>query len=112
MSAMRLVTSLCLGTALLLGSATLALADSKAFLGRWNIQSTDTATPGVYWLELTDTNGELSGRFLNRGGSPVKLASVSVTGDELTFTTASANANAPGQTHRATLKVRWTSRIS
>jgi hypothetical protein len=104
MSAMRLVTSLCLGTALLLGSATQSLADTKALLGRWNIQSTDAATPGVYWLELTDTNGELSGRFLNRGGSPVKLASVSVTGDDLTFTTGSPNANTPGQTHKASLK--------
>lgn len=99
---MRLVTSLLLGAALLLGGATSCLADTKAFLGRWNIQATD-GSPGVYWLEVTDNAGTLEGKFLNRGGSPVKLAAVSVTGDELTFTTAGAGTN-PGQTHRATIK--------
>lgn len=100
--AMRLVTSLLLGVALLVGSATPTFADAKLFLGRWNLQSTDAQTPAVFWLELTEENGQLAGTFLNRGGSPVKLASVSVTGDQLTFTTA-GQGNAPGQTHKATL---------
>ncbi len=100
---MRLVTSLLVGVALLIGSATHARADTQAFLGRWNLQSTDAANPAVFWLELTQDNGQLAGKFLNRGGSPVPLASVSVTGDTLTFATA-GQGNNPGQTHTATLK--------
>lgn len=102
MGRMRLVTSLLLGAALLLGGAAPSLADTKAFLGRWNLQSTDAQPPAVFWLELAEENGQLTGKFLNRGGSPVKLASVSVTGDTLTFTTAGQGNNA-GQTHKATL---------
>ncbi len=100
---MRLVTALFLGIALLAGGATPSFADTKDFLGRWNLQGTDPAAPAVFWLEVTEENGQLAGRFLNRGGSPVPLAKVSVTGDTLTFTTA-GQGNNPGQTHTATLK--------
>jgi hypothetical protein len=100
---MRLLSSLSLAAALLAGSAALAVADTRDFLGRWNMQSTDATTPAVYWLEVTEENGQLAGKFLNRGGSPVKLASVAVKGDQLTFTTAGQGTN-PGQTHTATLK--------
>lgn len=100
---MRLLSSLTLAAVLVAGSATHALADTKAFLGRWNMQSTDAAMPAVFWLEVTEENGQLAGKFLNRGGSPVKLASVAVSGDTLTFTTA-GQGNNPGQTHTATLK--------
>ena len=103
MRPMQLLCSLTLGLALLIAGATPAFADTKAFLGRWNLQSTDASMPAVFWLEVTEENGELAGRFLNRGGSPVKLASVSVTGDQLTFTT-TGQGTAPGQTHTATLK--------
>ena len=41
--------------------------------------------------------------FLNRGGSPEKLASVEIKGDELLFHTAGAGTR-PGQTHHAKLK--------
>ncbi len=99
---MRLLPTLLVGVALLLGGAAHSLADTKAFVGRWNIQPTD-GTPGVYWLEVTDAGGALEGRFLNRGGSPVKLASVVVAGNELRFTTAAAGTT-PGQTHTATVK--------
>ena len=102
MSAMRL-TSLFVSAALLLGSAGHLMAETKDFLGRWNLQATDAQAPAVFWLELTEENGQVVGKFLNRGGSPVKLASVSITGDQLTFTTA-GQGNNPGQTHKATLK--------
>ena len=49
---------------------------------------------------MKEENGQLTGMFLNRGGSPVKLASIEVKGDELVFQTAGNN-NAPGQTHTA-----------
>jgi hypothetical protein len=60
-------------------------ADSKAFLGRWNLTGTGENSNYVYWLEVNDQDGKLSGRLLNRGGSPVPLDSVSVEGDELVF---------------------------
>lgn len=97
-----LFASLLAAAALLVCSASPALADTKDFLGRWNLQSADTPR-AVFWLELTQDGGDVTGRFLNRGGSPVALAKVSIAGDQLTFTTASSG-NTPGQTHTATLK--------
>ena len=41
--------------------------------------------------------------FLNRGGSPEKLESVEIKGDQLVFRTAGAGTR-PGQTHHAKLK--------
>jgi hypothetical protein len=80
-----------------------ARADDKAFLGRWNLTGTGADSNAVYWLELKDEGGQLSGMFLNRGGSPVKLASVKVEGDELVFTTAAPEGRT-GQTFRAKRK--------
>ena len=40
---------------------------------------------GIYWLEIKDEGGQLTGMFLNRGGSPVKLATVKVENGELFF---------------------------
>jgi hypothetical protein len=89
--------------ALLLTAAVVHLrADNKAFLGRWNLTGTGADSTAIFWLEVKEENGQLSGMFLNRGGSPVKLASIEVKGDELVFTTAGANNN-PGQTHTAKL---------
>jgi hypothetical protein len=89
--------------ALLVAAAVVHLrADNKAFLGRWNLTGTGADSTAIYWLEVKEDNGQLSGLFLNRGGSPVKLASIEVKGDELVFTTAGANNN-PGQTHTAKL---------
>jgi 3-keto-disaccharide hydrolase len=59
-------------------------AEPNPFLGRWNI-----AGPGangetnVYWLELKDQGGQLSGMFLNRVSSPVPLAVAKVVDGEL-----------------------------
>lgn len=92
---------------LTLAAAVVALqpvhADRADFLGRWNLTGTGSDSNAVFWLELKDENGQLTGMFLNRGGSPVKLASVEITGDQLVFTTAGAEKR-PGQTHKATLK--------
>lgn len=99
---MRRLSFLLLATALVLPGATRTFADTKDFLGRWNLTGTGEDSSAVFWLEIKEEAGQLSGMFLNRGGSPVKLASVSVTGDELVFQTAAAGNN-PGQTHRARL---------
>lgn len=86
---------------MLLVAATMqTLADNQPFLGRWNLTGTGADSAAVFWLEVKEENGQLSGLFLNRGGSPVKLASIEVKGDELVFQTAGSGTN-PGQTHHA-----------
>ena len=78
-------------------------ADQKAFLGRWNLTGTGAHTDRVYWLEVKDEGGKLSGMFLNRGGSPLPLESVKVEGDQLIFQIA-ARPNVPAIEHRAKLE--------
>ena len=76
----------------------------QGFLGRWNLTGTGQDTNRVYWLEVTEQNGQLSGMFLNRGGSPVPLASIKVQGNELLFQLAPGNNKQPGAEFRATLE--------
>ncbi|MGH9161876.1 MAG: 3-keto-disaccharide hydrolase [Vicinamibacteraceae bacterium] len=78
-------------------------ADSTPFLGRWNLMSVDQEPPSVYWLEVTEENGALSGKLLNRGGSPLPLQAVSVEGDELIFRPESSG-NRPSPEFRARIK--------
>jgi hypothetical protein len=103
MSVMRRLVSLAFTAALLVAATTTTRADHQAFLGRWNLTGTGADSNAVFWLELKEENGQLSGMFLNRGGSPVKLASVEVKGDELVFTTAAPEGRT-GQTFRAKRK--------
>jgi hypothetical protein len=79
--------------AIVLAGAVVAMsAQQNPFLGRWNVTGTGANSANVYWLEIKDDGGQLTGMFLNRGGSPVKLASVKVENGELVFqTTPSAN---------------------
>jgi hypothetical protein len=103
MSAMRRLALLAFTAALVAAAVITTRADQKAFLGRWNLMGTGADSGAVYWLEVTEDNGQLAGMFLNRGGSPVKLASVKVEGDELVFTTAAPEGRT-GQTFRARVK--------
>ena len=98
MSIMRRLASLAFSAALLAAAVTPAGADQKAFLGRWNLSGTGADSGAVYWLEVTEEAGQLSGMFLNRGGSPVKLASIAVEGNVLVFSTAPPAEGRPGQT--------------
>src|SRR5207249_10146036 len=59
-------------------------AEQNPYLGRWNLTGIG-ADAGIYWLEIRDEGGQLTGMFLNRGGSPVKLATVKVENGELFF---------------------------
>lgn len=68
-------------------SITTAGAQNTPYLGRWNITGTGESA-GVYWLEVTENAGQLTGMFLNRGGSPVKLASITIENGELVWQTA------------------------
>jgi hypothetical protein len=70
-------------------------AQANPFLGKWNITGTGPHEGNVYWLEVKDEGGQLTGMFLNRVGSPGRLAVVKVDGDELVFQ-ASGRGNQPG----------------
>jgi hypothetical protein len=78
-------------------------ADSTPFLGRWNLMSVDHEPTYVYWLEVTEEGGGLTGRLLNRGGSPLPLQAISVEGNELIFR-AAAPGNRPSPEFRARLE--------
>jgi hypothetical protein len=62
----------------------------SAFVGRWNLTGTGPDADHIYWLEVKDDAGKLSGMFLNRGGSPVPLFVVKVENGDLIFQTGSA----------------------
>jgi hypothetical protein len=81
-----------------------AAVQNQGFLGRWNLTGTGQDANRVYWLEVTEQNGQLSGMFLNRGGSPVPLASVKVQGGELVFQLPVGTNKQPGAEFRATLE--------
>jgi len=80
-----------------------AAPQTQGFLGRWNLTGTGQDSDRVYWLEVSETGGKLSGMFLNRGGSPVPLASIAVNGGELVFQLAPGNDKQPGAAFQAKL---------
>jgi hypothetical protein len=76
-------------------SITSAGAQNNPYLGRWNITPAGDDA-GVYWLEVKEDAGQLTGMFLNRGGSPVKLPSIKIENGELVWQTAApARGTAP-----------------
>src|SRR5262245_22424900 len=81
-----------------------AAPQHQGFLGRWNLTGTGADADKIYWLEVTEANGALSGKFLNRGGSPVPLGSVKIDGSTLVFQMAPGRDNQPGTEFRATLQ--------
>ena len=77
----------------------------QGFLGRWNLTGTGEDTNRDL-LARGHRQGRpaLSGMFLNRGGSPVPLASVAVENNELVFQLAAGNNKQPGAEFRARLE--------
>lgn len=78
------------GTILLLSAILLTTAAPRAqsanpFLGAWNITGTGTDSAMIFWLEVKNDGGKLSGLFLNRTGHPLPLAVVKVENGELIF---------------------------
>jgi len=80
-----------------------AAPQNQGFLGRWNLTGTGEDANRVYWLEVSEEGGQLSGMFLNRSGNPIKLASVAVQGKELVFQLPVGNNKQPGAEFRAAL---------
>jgi hypothetical protein len=71
------------------------LQAQNGFIGRWNFTGTGDYADRVYWLEVTETNGALSGLFLNRTGSPVTLETVKIDNGELIFQMRGGRGEAP-----------------
>ena len=95
MTTRSLVVGAAVAAVLTVASLPSAEAQSNPYVGRWNITPAAPAT-GVYWLEVKEAGGQLSGMFLNRGGSPVKLPTIKVENGELVWQTAPpANGVAP-----------------
>jgi hypothetical protein len=65
-----------LSVALILAAAVLpaAVRQQNPYLGAWNLTGTGQDSANVYWLEIKDSGGTLSGMFLNRTSSPFALA--------------------------------------
>lgn len=73
-----------------------AAAAQDAFLGKWDI----TAANGwIYWLEVKQEGGRITGSFLNRGGSVTPLPEIAIEGGQLTF--APVHGQGPKVVHRA-----------
>jgi 3-keto-disaccharide hydrolase len=99
---MRLLTLV--AAALVITAILPSAAQQQGFLGRWNLTGTGEDSNRIYWLEVTEQNGQLSGKFLNRGGSPVPPAKIALEGKELVWQLAPGNDKQPGAIFRATLE--------
>jgi hypothetical protein len=62
-----------------------AAQQPNPFLGSWNLTGTGPDASYVYWLEVKEDGGKLSGMFLNRTGNPNPLSVVRVENGELIF---------------------------
>ena len=99
---MRLLTLV--AAALVITAILPSAAQQQGFLGRWNLTGTGEDSNRIYWLEVTEQNGQLSCKFLNRGGSPVPPEKIAVEGKELVWQLAPGNDKQPGAIFRATLE--------
>ena len=55
-----------------------AFQQANPYLGAWTITPVGATTGPVYWLEVRQQDGRLSGMFLNGGGHALPLESVKV----------------------------------
>ena len=73
-------------------------AKENPYIGRWDITATTPNGKQVFWLEVKEENGALTGTFLYRAGSVYKLTSVAVENGELVFDSSQSGSK---QLHRA-----------
>jgi hypothetical protein len=76
-------------------------SDVKPFLGKWNMTGTGGDAGVVYWLEVKNDGGKLSGSFLNRFSSPYDLANIKIENGELSFWNAPRAGQQPSPVWRA-----------
>jgi hypothetical protein len=84
MNTRQFIVRAAIAAAFAMVAITTATAQKNPFLGRWNITGA-SENVGVYWLEVKEEGGQLSGMFLNRGGSPVKLPTIKIENGELVW---------------------------
>src|SRR5215510_11207124 len=60
-----------------------AMAQENPFLGKWDITGVGPHSNYVYWLEVKEEDGKLTGSFLNRSGSVLPLEEIKIEGDYL-----------------------------
>jgi hypothetical protein len=77
-------------------------AQQNPYLGRWNLTPAGE-NPRVYWLEVKEEGGQLTGMFLSGGGHPLKLGTVKVENGELFFQSAPTQ-RGPGPEYRARIQ--------
>jgi hypothetical protein len=85
---------------ILLGVPDTTQTDVKPFLGKWNMTGTGEQKDVVYWLEVSEANGALKGRFLNRASSPYDLPNIKVDNGELVFSNAQKEGAPPSPVWR------------
>jgi hypothetical protein len=73
------------------------------FIGSWNLTGVAPNGSYVYWLEVKEANGQLSGMFLNRSGNPNPLAEIRIEDHELVFR-GGQTGKPVGPTYRARLE--------
>lgn len=78
-----------------------AMAQENPFLGKWDIAGVGQHSNYVYWLEVKEEDGKLTGSFLNRSGSVLPLAEIMIEGDELVFSPTLPREGMPKPVHRA-----------
>src|SRR5688572_21187581 len=76
-------------------------AQQNPYAGRWNLIGTGENAGSVYWLEVKDDGGKLTGTFLNRTSSPFPLVAIKIENGELVFNPRGRNAETPGPEFRA-----------
>jgi hypothetical protein len=90
-------------TLLALTAVVTLASQQNPFLGRWNMTGTGPDAGNVYWLEIKDEGGQLTGMFLNRVGNPNPLGAVKVENGELVFHER-GRGDALGQEYRAKIE--------
>jgi len=77
----------------------MAFAQKSPFAGRWDLVLTPASgTPYPQWMELTEKDGKLDGRFQPRGGAWQPFKAVSVADGHLLVTTSAATNRGPATT--------------
>src|SRR5215471_2180180 len=78
-----------------------AMAQENQFLGKWDITGVGPHSDYVYWLEVKEQDGKLTGSFLNRTGSVLPLEEIKIEGGELIFSPKMPRPDSPKLTNRA-----------
>jgi hypothetical protein len=71
--------------AVLVATSGLVLAQQNQFLGRWNLRGTGTDSNLIYFLEVTEKDGQLRAIFLDRTAHATPVAWIRVENNELVW---------------------------